>query len=76
MTKEERFMLKLFDLSSGHIGEIMDREKIARLVGISVNAVKNTVNLLAQANFIRKYGDKEIAMTSQGKELVERLRSG
>ena len=66
-------MLKLFEVCRGKLGEPVNAVSVGAAVGMSAKSVKNTVNLLAQANFVKKLGDA-IALTPQGLRLVETLK--
>lgn len=75
-TKDERFMLRLYEEASKHpdLETPLDRYQIGRGVGLQAKAVDTICNLLAQANFIKKQGKVEIFITPHGIKLVESLR--
>lgn len=75
-TKDESFMLRLFEEASKHedIEEPLDRYAIGQLVGLQAKAVDTICNLLAQANFIKKHGKVDISITPHGQKLVASLR--
>jgi len=75
-TKDETFMLRLYEEASKHsdIEDPIDRYYIGTLSGLHPKAVDTICNLLAQANFIKKQGKIEISITSNGIKLVENIR--
>ncbi|MFI0434275.1 MAG: hypothetical protein ACH350_00930 [Parachlamydiaceae bacterium] len=75
-TKDEMFMLKLYDEASKgqDIDDPLDRYVIGALVGLQAKAVDTICVLLAQANFIKKRGKDEISITPHGIKLVENIR--
>jgi hypothetical protein len=75
-TKEERFLVKLYDIAKQHedIEQEMDLQELEHLTGMSGKAILAACNVLAQANFIRKVGKTAIRLTSNGVELAKSLR--
>jgi hypothetical protein len=75
-TKDETFMLRLYDEASKlpSMEDPLDRYQIGILAGLQQKAVDTICVLLAQANFIKKYGKIEISITPHGMKLVENLR--
>lgn len=71
-TKDEQFMLKLYEESQKFTDseDSLDRYAIGEKVGLSKKAVDTICVLLAQANFIKKRGSVEIALTPHGLKLV------
>ena len=76
-TKDEMFMLRLYKEASKQADweEPLDRYMIGHLVGLQKTAVDTICNLLAQANFIKKKGPTDIAITPHGKKLAESLKA-
>lgn len=76
MTKDELFLLKLYELASskGDPFAEFDRFQIGRLIGLQERGINNTVKLLAQANFIKKGEADGIFLTEHGMRLVELLK--
>jgi len=72
MTKEERFLLKLYELSLAS-DEPLDPIEAGRLIGIAPKGVKTICKNLAQANFIQKEGEEWVSLTRHGKNLAEEL---
>lgn len=74
-TKEERYILQLYRSAKEQSNEyaVFDCYQIGEKIGYSERLVKNTVKLLAQANFIRKK-DNEIYLTDHGLSLISTLR--
>lgn len=77
-TKDESFMLKLYEeaLLLPEIDDPLDRYHIGQLVGLQAKAVDTICNLLAQANFVKKHGPKEISITPQGIRLINDINDG
>lgn len=75
LTKDERFMVRLYEeaMKKGEYDEPQDRYAVGQLVGLQKTAVDTICNLLAQANFIKKKGPAEIALTAHGVNLVKDL---
>jgi len=76
-TKDESFMIHLYEEVS-HLPDIedpIDRYLIGIKTGLHKTATDTICNLLAQANFIKKHGKIDIAITSQGIHLVEELKA-
>lgn len=71
-TKDESFMLMLHTEASKleDIHDPLDRYMIGQMVGLQKKAVDTICVLLAQANFIKKHGPVDVAITSQGIRLV------
>lgn len=76
-TKDETFMLRLFDEASklSSIEDPVDRYAIGKLAGLHPKAVDTICVLLGQANFIKKHSKTEISITPQGIKLVENLKT-
>jgi len=74
-TKDESFMLTLHAeaLKLPNIGDPLDRYMIGQMVGLQKKAVDTICVLLAQANFIKKHGPVDVAITSQGIRLVNEI---
>jgi Mn-dependent DtxR family transcriptional regulator len=74
-TPDERFLLKLYELAS-HKGDPMLRiasKTVAQAIGMKEWALKNTLKLLAQANFIKKVDEESICLTNQGLSFVKQF---
>lgn len=74
-TFEERFILKIFELSqaAGDTYTVLDSAVLEKAMGITDKKARNIINQLAQANFIRKKSKTEFHLSQQGISLVERL---
>lgn len=72
LTPDERFLLKLYELSiaKGDPFQKIASKLIAKGISQTETSVKNIVKLLAQANFIKKVGDTEVCLTEQGYRFV------
>jgi len=77
ITKDEIFLLKLFELSfaKGSAPEEIDRYVVGRAVGQNDRSVDNTVRMLAQTNFVKKGNGDALYITTQGMSLVEELQA-
>jgi hypothetical protein len=76
MTKDELFVLKLFELATakGDATEEIDSYVVGRAIGQNDRGIYNIVKHLAQANFIKKGDENAIFLTPQGLALVEHLQ--
>lgn len=72
LTKDEQFMVKLYQeaLKLPDKEDPMDRYVIGQFVGLQKKAVDTICVLLGQANFIKKHGPVEVAITPHGINLV------
>lgn len=77
MTKDETFLLKLYELAveQGGAEEAIDRYVIGQAIGQNDKGIDTIIRHLAQANFIKKSGGNHIYLTPHGLKLVESLRS-
>lgn len=72
-TIDERFMLKLYELSMAN-GDPFFEVSIQRItteIHQKETAIKNVVKMLGQANFIKKVGDTGVRLTQQGLAFVQ-----
>lgn len=76
-TKEELFMLRLYEMAnlSGDVTKLHDRYAIGAGIGLSYRVVNAICNTLLQANFIKKEGEAGIYLTPRGITLVQTLLS-
>ncbi len=68
-TPDEQFIYKLYELACAR-GDPFQRvasKVVAKAIGLKETGIKNTIKLLAQANFIRKVDDESVCLTEQGK---------
>lgn len=72
MTKDEKFLLKLFELAREE-GEI-DRYTVGRMIGMNDKGIDAIVNNLAKSNFIIKGDDTLISLTPNGLALISHLK--
>ena len=73
ITKEERFILKLYELLENNNEECLDCFDVGRSIGKSRRFVEHTVRILTQANFIEKVDDSKISLSQGGEALVSDL---
>lgn len=75
-TKDESFMVCLYKEAQKlpEIDDPLDRYVVGEMVGLNKKAVDTICVLLAQANFIKKHGSVDIAITSNGIRLVESIQ--
>lgn len=76
ITKEERYILKLYEMAtkSGAAQNMKDCYKVGEALGFSDKVVNALINILAQANFVKKIDDRGIHLTHRGVELAKRLQ--
>lgn len=74
-TKDESFMVKLHEEASKlpDIYDPLDRYQIGEMIGMQKKGVDTICVLLAQANFIKKHGPVDVALTPNGIRLVEAI---
>lgn len=74
-TKDEQFILSAYEtaLGMGDINETLDRYEVGKRAGISPKAVDAICQQLNRANFIKKRGEIDICLTSNGEALALRL---
>jgi hypothetical protein len=74
-TKDELFLLKLYELSSklGGPQEAIDRYEIGRAIGQNDKGANIIARDLAQANFIKKGAGEAVFLTDHGLRLVKTL---
>lgn len=75
LTKDEIFVLKLYELSMqlGTPYQQIDCLEIARAIGQNTKGAQVIARDLAQANFIKKAEDYRIYLTDQGLKLVRQI---
>ena len=75
-TKDELFLLKLYEMASalGSPEEEIDRYAIGRAIGQNDKGIDTIVKHLAQANFIKKGDANGLYLTPHGLRLVEHIR--
>lgn len=75
VTKDERFLIKLYEeaKASGSPYNCKDQLAIGSAIGLSEKVVVPMVNLLAQANFVKKVGERGISLTTRGEDLVKSI---
>lgn len=73
-TPDERFLIKLYELSNAKGGpfQTVETKYVAKGISQTETSVKNIVKLLAQANFIKKIGDTAVCLTQQGYNFVQK----
>jgi len=76
-TKDELFLVKLHQIASsrGEYTKVVDRYEIGRAIGQNDKGIDTIVNLLAQANFVKKGDGAFVFLTKNGLALVEHLNS-
>lgn len=72
-TKDERFMLAVYEEVKDDYDKIVNRYDIGTKIGLQSRGVDATCNLLIQANFLKKRSQAEVSLTENGKKLVEKL---
>jgi predicted transcriptional regulator len=70
-TKEENFLIKLDQNLED--GEWIALSLLSTEWNMTSKYLKNIINQLAQANFIKKNKDEEICITPHGRKLAENL---
>jgi Mn-dependent DtxR family transcriptional regulator len=75
MTPDERFLIKASQLASakGDFQRPVNFITVGKAIGMKESAGKNTIKLLAKANFILKIDDLMITVTERGQNHVNKL---
>ncbi len=75
MTKDERYLVKLFELAlkRGDLFEEINMYEVGRAMGQNDRSVENIVRMLAQSNFLKKGQGNNVYLTKQGEAYVESL---
>lgn len=75
MTKEEKFLLRLYEqaLSQGDAESVQIRTDIGRQLGFSESVTKGICNQLCKTNFTKKVSEEEICLTPHGVRLAKTL---
>ncbi len=76
MTKDESFLLKLYELASaqGDLSFAIDRFAIGRAIGQNDKGANVIARDLAQANFVKKGEGDAVYLTDHGLWLVNKLQ--
>lgn len=74
-TKDELFMIMLYKIANTRGDQFaeVNRYEVGKAIGQNDKGVNAIVNLLAQANFVKKGEDSAIYLTPHGVSLVEQL---
>lgn len=74
-TKDERFLVALYEMAveSGDMESAFNRYEVGVRATLNEKASNTICVLLGQANFIKKEGREEIAITSNGIKLAQQL---
>ncbi len=75
MTKDESFLLKLYELATklGDVKTPIDRFAIGRAIGQNDRGANVIARDLAAANFVKKGEEDAVGLTDHGLRLVEAL---
>ncbi len=71
-TQDEQFMIQLYKMAMGKGNPFseVDLLAVATTLRMRETATRTIVRDLAQANFIRKFGDDTLCLTQRGADLV------
>ena len=76
LTREERFLLKVYERVQGEEDEFIDPAPIAQELGISSKQLKTVLQLLKQINCLKQSRDSgHVALRDRGIEVCEKLKS-
>ncbi len=76
-TKDELFLIKLHQFTCARGEEVeIDRYEVGKAIGQNDKGVDTIVNLLAQANFVKKGEGSLLFLTPHGANLVAALKEG
>lgn len=69
-TKEEKFLVALFQMEQKRtLDDELNPLEAACSIGLSEKSMKNSINMLAQTNFLQKRGSC-VSLTPQGRSLA------
>ena len=73
-TPDEKFLIRLYQVatSQGDPCKPVDFLSVAKSLGQKETAIKNIIKHLAQANFVKKIGEDNLALTELGCRFVLR----
>lgn len=76
VTKEERFLLKLFEIASalGDPTNEVDRYEVGEKVSQKQRGVDSIVRILAQSNFVKLGSGSSVYLSDNGLSLIKMLR--
>ncbi len=72
-TKDERFIIKLYELTAHKENRFINRYEVGAAINQSNKMVDTICAQLVRANFIKKGQENEIYLTAQGEQLAMRL---
>lgn len=74
-TKDELFLLCAYEEATklGDVNALLDRYAIGRKSGLSERGTNAICNELMRSNFIKRIGEHEMRLTSNGEDLAKRL---
>lgn len=72
-TKEEKFLVALYRLEQKGLSTPLNPLEAACSIGLSAKSMKNSINMLAQTNFLTKQGSL-VQLTPQGRALAQSFR--
>ncbi|MBX9743692.1 MAG: hypothetical protein K2X08_00595 [Chlamydiales bacterium] len=73
VTPDEQFLLALYQLAhqAGDLFQCFDASIVGKSVSLKETAIKNIVKHLAQANFLKKEGERALKLTQHGCSFIE-----
>jgi len=71
VTKDEKFLLALYEALRESGAGAADRFQVGESIGLQNRAVKAICRLLVQANFIKREEGEMVSLTDHGKALAQ-----
>ncbi|CCB86653.1 MULTISPECIES: hypothetical protein [Parachlamydia] len=72
-TKDERFMIAVYEEVQDDFDREVDRYEMGNRIGLQSRGVDAICNMLIQANFLKKRSPLTVSLTENGKNLVLRV---
>lgn len=76
ITFEEKFLLHIYEeaKAQGDLDESVNAGEMGRSLGYKERAIKKSIHLLTQGNFLKKIDDETVQLTENGKSLAKSLK--
>lgn len=74
-TKEEKFLVAVYEaaMALGDFSHEVNKYTIGQNIGLHPRGIDTICNQLAQANFIKKRGQEDVTITTNGLNLVKEI---
>ena len=72
MTKDERFLAEIYRLL-GDMEESVDPYQVGEKLGYSKHVTTNILQMLMQANFVKRYKPHQVTLTARGRQVAKSI---